>query len=68
MNRYYVELTSASTGLDFECLGGDEFTLSLYIYADNEDQVRSMFREYDIIAIDTTDERGFCVGDQTNDD
>ena len=68
MNRYYVELTSASTGLNFDCLGGDEFSLSLYIYADNEDQVRSMFREYDIIAIDTTDERGFCVGDQTNDD
>ena len=55
MNRYYVELTSASTGLNFDCLGGDEFILSLYIYADNEDQVRSMFREYDIISIDTTD-------------
>lgn len=55
MHRYYVELTSESTGLNLTCLGGDEFTLQLYVYADSQDQVRSMFSEYDIVALDDTE-------------
>jgi len=46
MNRYYVEFkdTTQTNG-----------TAYLYVKAYNEEQIRDMFDEYDIVAIDITD-------------
>ena len=34
---------------------GDKYNLYMYVYAYSEDQVRDMFNDYEIVAIDQTD-------------
>ena len=68
MHCYYVEFEHKSldflmfkTGtesIDAEPLSKvlkDKYNLYMYVYAYSEDQVRDMFNDYEIVAIDQTD-------------
>ena len=46
MKRYYVE---------WKCEGSETFTTYMYVKAYSTKQIRDMFNEYDIVAIDITE-------------
>mgnify|MGYP003123498198 FL=1 len=56
MNRYYVELKNNPALGHPQCY--------FYVYAYSEEQVRDMFDDYELVAIDQTESMELAKGDK----